>query len=728
MGNLSKFVLDLGGSGWLYLLFAGLIIAFSLFIYRFTNPPVSQRWRYFLMTLRSLTLGLVLLVLFEPILSLVWQRFQKPIVAVLVDDSASMQLVDPQGERGLILKKILKDPLFKKLKSDYEIRYFQFAATLTPNLRFQPDSLQFRGDGTDLQKALEALHEQTADQYLRGLVVLTDGADNLGENPLRYATTFGMPIFPIAIGDPTEARDVLITQVFTNQITYLNNELPVAVTIRSAGYENKRIQILLKDAQKTLATQQVTLSREALEQKVTFQIKPAQAGMAKYRVEIPGQAGELTTLNNQKSFYVKVLPSRMKILLVAGAPSADFSFLKRTLIANENIELTTFVEQKDGVFYDGAALNPNEIQKYDAFIFLDFPRASSEPRGLTALLNQVTKHDQPLLYLAGPGTDFRRLAPLNAIFPLVLNIPKEKERLVQMTLTEEGNVHPIFRQALDPVENARVWHDLPPVYYSLFNVRLNPWARVLAEVDKVRSNLPPSLPTQPVVTVAQLAGQKVVAVLAYDLWRWNFLVQGIGKENLWYPALFNRLIRWLVTREESQRVRIQAEQEIFRGGAPVTFSAQVYFEDYQPMDEAEVQVTVKQGATGQTMALTGKGNGQYAGALPAFEGGDYRFHGIAKFKNQVVGADSGRFSVEPFSIEFQNTRMNEILLQKMAQVTNGHYFTPQDYHTLPQYLNFPPKRFIESREWQLWNKLALLLVVIGLLSTEWLTRKKKGML
>jgi len=259
-------------------------------------------------------------------------------------------------------------------------------------------------------------------------------------------------------------------------------------------------------------------------------------------------------------------------------------------------------------------------------------------------------------------------------------------------------------------------------------VKKNAWGKVIAEVDKGRSGLPQSLSEQPFVALGQSGSRKVAVILGYELWRWNFLLQGFSKDNTVYPAFFDKLIRWLVTREENKRVRIQVNKKIYRGGEPIEVTAQVYHEDYRPIDEAEVRVRIKNGPQEQEILLTGSGSGKYEGTVQLLEGGDYHYKGIASANEQLIGEDSGKFSVEPFSLEFLNTRMQETMLKKIATSTGGHYFTPADYRQLSQFIDFPAKRLVLSQEWELWNKIAMLIALLLFLAVEWFVRKKKGML
>lgn len=729
MLNFSKLHLGLTGSGWLLALTILLGILFAIFVYRWTNPPVSRGLRYLLIALRMIALCIVLFILFEPILSLTWFKTQKSLIGILIDTSGSMDLTDAKGSRAAEARTILSHSIFKGLSEKNEVEFFKFADKLEELRELQLDSLTFMGDGTNIQGALNAFRKKTADKYLRAVVMITDGADNLGDNPARYAGEYGVPIFPIPVGDPAEQKDALISRVMTNQITYAKNKVPIEVLVRANGYENIRLPISLKQGTHVLDTQTIQLSGNTLERKVIMHFVPEKEGVFKYQVEIPKLEGELTALNNDKTFYVKVLKSRMKILIIAGSPSADFSFLKRAFQSDENIEVTAFIEKKNGQFYQGQF--PSDIAmlgQYDCFILLDFPRPRSSISILQTIKQVIDKHETPLLLFSGKNVYFNKLEPLKAYLPIRLRVPKTRERMVYVNLIGPGLTHPLVRLAEEQAENTRSWSDLPPIYYSYLNAKVIAGAEILAAVNKSRSGMPTSLPEQALIVSKRTGAQKSAAFLGYGLWRWDFLMWGIGKNNQYYQQILNNTIRWLVTKEDSKLIRITADKEIYRGGEPISFTGQAYFEDYRPMDGAKIRVVIRKGERQHEINLAGVGDGKYEGQLPVLDGGDYTFEGIAFYKDRKIGSDTGKFSVEQFNLEFQSTRMKRELLQQIARQSGGEVVVTDSLQKLSEKLVFPPKRSVQSREWELWNKLTLMIIAIACLSIEWFVRKRKGMM
>jgi len=701
-------------------------IAFSYYVYRRTVPPVSNRLRVFLMTLRAISTVLVVLLLFEPILSLTRKKEDKPVVAVLIDKSASMGLVDQKVDRRQTLNDLLQTDIFKKASDEFEAVFFPFSSKLEEGAPSLPDTLRADGDGTDIRAALEEVKQQLAERYFSAAVLLSDGANNLGENPARYAAEYGVPIYAIGIGDPSAQRDVLIANFVTNEVAYAGVQIPVEVYLKNSGFKGARVPVNLTQDNRTLDSKTVELAGEGVDQKVRLQFTPQAEGLFKYAIKLPQLEGELTDANNTRAFYVKVLKSKLQVMIVAGSPGADYNFLRRSLAVDQNIAVQTFVEKGRGQFY-GARLPPaDDLSKADAVILIDYPRRTSAPDDLNKI-KSVLANGKPLFLIFGKNLDFDKLWQLRDFLPFSAKPVRGAERVQYLSVLPQGIHHPLFRLSEDDIESRERWLELPPVFSNINYAALNQTAIALAGVDFSRS---PNAPrqSQPLI-VAQTSGQrKSVAVLAYGLWRWDLLMTGVGKSSEAYHRFLQNAIRWLVSQEDSKLVRIAANKEIFRSGEEVKFNAQVYYEDFHPVDGAEVAVQVRDANETYDLSLKGIGDGRYEGSLEVLQGGDYEFSGTAHVQGRVLGRDDGKFSVEEFNLEYQDTRMNEELLRRIAEESSGAFFTPSDFGELKERLRFPQKYMVIKSEWEIWNKLQLLIMCILLLSAEWLIRKRKGML
>ncbi len=727
MTTLSEINLNTSVHGALLLLLILAAIAASYFAYRKTIPPVARPWRIFLTALRAMSLTLILLLLFDPILSLTRRKQETPVVAVLVDNSASMGLVDEKVDRKEELKRVLADPLFANADRKVQLQYYEFSHTLSEKNDFAPDSLTLSGDGTDIQRALEILNEKMAERYFASVILLTDGADNLGENPARFVQDYPVPIYPVAIGDPSEQKDVVLSNFVTNEIVYAGNKVPVDVYIRSNGFNGNRLPINLVQGNRTIDTQTVTLSGSGMEQKVRLHFTPEEEGLVKYEIKLPILQDELTRANNTKSFYTKVLKNKLRLCIISGAPGPDFSFLKRALQSDENIEISAYVGNRKGAFYQGATLpSQEELEKFDCFILQNYPQKNSSTGPMNQLKRAFAK-GKPMLLLNGKHTDFNKLWSLKDFLPFATKPAQNQEHTVSIKVLPQGAHHPVLRIYEDDLENQDSWAELPPVFSNIRSVRLHEGATSLAAANPNRAQVARAF-TVPFLSVYDTGKRKSIALLAYGTWRWDLLMHGVGKKNRNYLTFLKNCVRWLTTKDESKLVRISSNKEIYRSGEEVEFTAQVYFEDYQPVDGAEVTVQVPGPDETQDLTLVNIGDGRYVGNFQVLSGGDYNFTGTAYQQGRVLGRDTGRFSVEEFSLEFQNTRMNEPLLRRIAEESGGQFYLSSDLATLGKNLSFPKKYIVLKSEWEIWTQPAVLIACLVLLGLEWLIRKRKGML
>jgi len=720
-----------------------LALAFTLFIYRDTTPRVANWLRRSLAVLRTFALALALLLLFEPVFTFGLQRAQKPTVAILIDRSASMNLTDSTGKRADAVRQAFSQPWLAALQKRAEIASFSFSDSLR---RMNLDTLvqmNFNGDGSDPGGALLAAKKLLANQNLAGAIMLTDGAQNMGENPGRVAEQFGVPIITIGVGAARGARDVFLSDVVTNEIAYAETRLPVEVSLSSLGYSGRRarVRIFAEDSRsaavdsisgkvaRTALEQEVTLPADNTELTARFNLTPHKIGLNRYVVQIDTLAGELTGENNRRTFYVRVLKSKLKLWVLAGAPSPDYSFLQRTLAADSNFQTQAFVQRSDGNFYSNisaaslmANLNRAGAAQLDGVIMIDFPRRDSDRRLLEALAQQFTGKQTPLFFLNGPGVDLATLWQFRNVLPLAAAPSMTGERLVSLQPELAGLSHPLTRFAETPEDNRRLWGELPPVFCNLFNLQPLAGSQALASIDvQGRGGMP-------VMLAQKSAERKTVAIFAYGLWRWHLLMQGVGKTSLAYETLIRNGVRWMVTREDAKLVRITSNKEIYRGGEVIELSAQIYQPDYRPREDANVRVQLTGPQFSQEVILQDVGDGLYRATLQVLGGGEYQFRGLAEQSGHQLGEDSGRFSVEPFSLEFLNTRLNEPLLRQMAQVTGGAYGNVDSLNNFVERLQLTPLSRHETSDFALWGRAPVLMILLVVLGMEWLVRKRQGML
>jgi hypothetical protein len=710
----------LSASGFFIILSVVVAVSLSIFAYRHTVPAVPQAKRYLLVGLRSLALFFLMLLFLEPILRLVRVERKPPTVAILADDSKSMSLADRTGNRSEIIRALLKSKGIQKLSELGGTELFGFSSEL--RAISTPDSLQFNGGVTDISTALRDVQRKSEDENIQAVVLVTDGDYNLGENPLRQAGRFGMPIYTVGVGDSSEEKDVSVTKVVTNEIAYAESRIPMDVTIKSSGFSGERVEVSLSEAGKTIAQEFLTLKEGTWEYPVKFFFEPKEEGTRKYTVTVSRLEGELTAANNTKSVFVKVLKSKMRVLLLAGAPSIDVAFIRRALTEDKNVDLKVLIQKSATEFYEGA-FSASVMTDVDCILLVGFPLTDSRDDVLRALQLEIQQRSKPLLFIMSKDVDLTKLRALESILPFTVGPRSASEILVSLQVPQKEQVNSIMNLNGSP----SLWDNLPPIYKTGTVFRAKPGAEILG-LEKVRGV---SL-NEPLLLCRSVAGAKSVAVLGYSIWRWKLLTQTVDPSRDVLQLFIGNTVRWLTTREESKPIRIAPAKEVFRGGEPVEFNAQVYDKTYRPIEDAEVKVIARKGNETQETLLNPIGNGLYEGRLGGLGEGEYQFSGTASLSGQQLGEEKGKFFVGAQEIEFQRTRMNKPLLEQLAYRSGGKYFDAQDVSRLADDIQgtakLAPKEATRASEFEMWSLTPILILVILFFGAEWFLRKQAGLL
>jgi hypothetical protein len=700
--------------------------AASFFTYRITVPPVSRKVLISLIILRGLGIFLIFFLIGEPLLFLITRHVEQPVVAVLIDNSRSMSVKDRSGLRGEALKSVLRSESWKKIGSKGEVRYFCFDNRLNEFGNFSADSLKLDGDLTDISAVLKSLKSAVSSSNLQSVVLITDGNFTSGMNPVYESEELGVPVFTVGIGDTSEQKDVLVKKIQTNDIAYVGTKVPLHVTVRSSGYGGERISVSLKCGQSVLDEKSITLDRGTRDYQLDFSFVPGEEGVQKYRIETSGLPGEITVSNNYMNYFIKVLKSKLRVVLIAGSPGPDAAFIRRSLSEDKNIELKSFIERKGGTFY-GDAPSTRDFREIDCIVTTGYPAKNSNLRTLQMILG-VMEAQVPVFMVLGRSVDFEKINMMDRIMPFTAEKTTEDEMQVFVDVPEMQFSNPVLKTG-DGLNTAELWYKLPPVFRMQGTFRPKVGSQVLAYV---RYQSIKSKSGEPFIVARNSNGKKVLAVLGYGLWRWKMLSVEEDKTESVFDAFLSNSIRWLTTREDEKRIIVRPVKNIFSTQDPVEFVAQAYDDNYQPMDNAEIEIMVKKGSEINPLLMNPLGSGQYRAEYGRMPEGEYMYVANVTENGKTVGEDKGTFSVGGINSEYIETRMNKSLLRQIAARTGGNYHDGNRIESIAEDItsmrNFTPRNTDSSVETDIWNSRWTLGIIICIFAAEWVLRKQNGML
>jgi hypothetical protein len=704
----------------LFVVLAFLIAVVSYFVYRVTVPPIPGALKTALVFLRAAGLIAVLMFFFEPVLTVATRTETPARVALLVDDSKSMQLADGAGNRTEIFDDVLNHPAFERLYSQNRLSTVRFAAEASHITGFSPDSFQLDGEVTNMNDAMLKLQEIRDLENVQFAVMISDGNYNIGPRPVYAAERIGIPLFTIGIGDTVAQKDLLIDRVMANEIAYLNTEAPVDVRIRSSGFGGERVAVSLSNDESVVDRKTITLDGGTAEYDVAFTFEPEGEGVQRYTVRVDELPGEVTYENNRASFYVRVLDQRIRVVLIAGAPSADAVFVRRALDADESVTVNAAFQQPK-VGFIGEEPTVARLREADLIMLLGYPTTASDPAIVRNILAAVREVRTPILFFESPGADVRSV---EEILPVTVEQVYAGENQTFGHVVDDQFAHTIFRVDDDRLTG---WNALPPVYRTTNRYAVRPGSEKLMTHRMQNVSL-----EDPFLVIRSVAGSKSAALLGYGIWRWRMLGRGAVDGEHLYDTFVTNLIRWLTTEDTRDRVRIVASREQYVTGEAIEFTGQVYDEQYRPLSNAEIRVRITSEGGDYETILTPRGHGRYEGVVNPLPEGEYRYAGVAMFAGTEIGEDDGRFTVGERNIEFRDTRMNVQVLRQLAAITGGAFMLPGDTEALDELLRtigeYESRHVTDRAEFQIWNLPLVLIVLILFFSLEWFLRKRNGLL
>lgn len=704
------------------ILFAVIAFAIAYYFYQYTVPQVSTAKRWTLTIVRGVALTLIFLSLCEPILQWIATEEKKPTIAVLVDNSLSMSQTDRRGNKEQQLRTLIQSDGLKEFSSSVDLQLFSFSHSVNP---VSTESLTVNGGSTNISGALQSSLKNIDD--LQGIILVSDGNYNAGVNPLYDAEKSRVPIFTVGIGDTIEQKDISVSKLLTNSIGYVETEIPVDATIKTSGITPQQISVTLLEDGKVMEEKRIDVSSAngTAEHSIRFLYTPTTDGVKKLSVRVSSVEGELTEKNNLRSALVKVLKNKLNIAVLSGAVSADVSTIMQTLNLDKNIASTLFYQLPNGEFKSQKenVSFPSILQNADCLILIGFPTAQTSANNMQTIVQAITNISLPVLFVNARTVDLQRVRLMENIFPFTVSAERIDEQSVL------PNVQSLYRFHSLVKTDRSEWEKLPPIFYSFSTFSSKPESQSLLGIKIQNVTL-----NNPLFLIRSVGNTKSAAILGYGIHRWKILAGSADETKDFFDVWFSNLIRWLSTREQDKRLKVEPSKEFYAQGEEIEFSGQVYNESYQPIDNADLRIALRSLKNSQRFetTLSSVGSGLYEGKIDGLAEGEYSYSAAALNNGDTLGSVVGRISVGEQSIEFAETKTNVALLQQIANSSGGEYADAETFNTLLEKISLrsdmQARSIVQTSEFELWNLPTFLTLIVLLFGIEWFIRKRSGML
>ncbi len=222
----------------------------------------------FVWLLQTAMAALLLFLIWHPALSVATLKPQQNIVAVVVDDSASMGIADEgSSTRKDAELRVLNSGLVKKLQEKFQVRLYSMSDHLQRIEKLE----QITGQApvTHVGESLKQVVEDAASLPIGAVVLLSDGADTLGGIDLDTISEIRrqrIPVHTIGFGKEKMSHDIEVTDVELTPRALPDSVVGGDGPLSSAWVSGAEGPINMKQDGKVLASQEVTLKGDGVEQ------------------------------------------------------------------------------------------------------------------------------------------------------------------------------------------------------------------------------------------------------------------------------------------------------------------------------------------------------------------------------------------------------------------------------------------------------------------------------
>lgn len=618
------------------------------------------------------------------------------------------------------------------------------------------------GVETRLGDAIAGCLDQRRGQPLAGIVVLSDGGQNSGLDPLAVteaARQLKVPLFTVGIGSSQPRRNIRVKQLIAPSRVYPEDKITIRGLIQAEGYRGRSVDVELylreldgaEGVRDRVGRQQINFLADGEAVPVAFEIEPVEVGRLQLDLQLVAPADDQYLDDNRRSVEMEVIETETRVLLLADGATRDYRFLRNQLRRDRHATVDVCLQSAPpGISQDADQIlatfpeTKEQLYEYDCIVAFDPDWTLLDARQVDLLEKWVAEEAGGLIVVAGPihtagWIQSPEHAKIRALYPV------EFQR--RLTLLDDGQYGskvpwPIefsrdgweadFLWLADTSEASRpLWSQFAGVF-GCYAVRgPKPGARVLGRYSDPEAGISTELP----VYLAEhfYGAGRVFYIGSGEMWRLRQLDPG------YFEVLYTQLIRHVSQGRllrGSSLGNLMVERDRYTVGDTVVVRAQLSTASREPLIADRVTGhVVSPGGDGRNLKLladVGRA-GNFVGQFTVLKQGTYRIE--LPVPDALDEQLARRIEVVAPNLEYEKTRRNESLLAAIATRTGGRY-----YASLASAIDgsdsVPPlARLLDSRaeekiirggadpKFTEWLNRILLAVICGCLCLEWFLRR-----
>ena len=686
--------------------------------------------------LQTLMAALLLVLLWRPAMLVAELKPQQNIIAILLDDSRSMGISEGRVTREAQAVKTLQSGVLAVLQKNFQTRIYRLDSHLTavPDLTGMGDA---PAASTRIGDSLRQLLAENSDLPIGAVVLLSDGSDNSGGIDLDTISALRnrrIPVHTVGFGSEQMPNDIEIDDAVLASRALADSRVTATISFHQSGYAGRKSTLAIRDGEKNLASREITFAADGRTQTETLMLNAGAAGAKALQFSIDALPGEENRANNSVTRLINVDSNKRRILYVEGEPRWEYKFIRRAEDGDRVVQVASMLRTTENKIYRQGISDPKELADgfptraedlfgYQAIVIGSVEAGYFTPAQQDLIRGFVDRRGGGVLWLGGRSSLADGIwggSSLADLLPTVLPSRRDTFHRAPATveLTTAGADSIICRLVDDPERNVERWKKLPYLMDYQEAGTPKPGATVLAQMKGGGRELP--------LLITENYGRGRTAVLATSgTWRWQ-MSQPLGDTT--HNTFWQQLLRWLVSDTPEQVVASVPNQMLIDDGH-IRLFADVRDKEYVPAANARVQAHVV-GPNGISamveMNSVPDTPGVFQADWTAEKPGSYVAEVTAARGEEEIGRDVVTFQRTDGVAENFRTGQNRELLERLASQTGGRYWRPDQLSKLSSEIPYSEAGITVRETKELWNMPVIFLVILLLRFSEWLLRRKWG--
>ena len=711
--------------------------------------PVIRTWRaWVIWSLQTVLAAVILVLLWQPAITVAELKPQQNIIAILIDDSRSMSLADDGAPREAQAVKALESGVLASLNRTFQTRLYRVddVPARIENLK----ELHPTAPSTRLGDSLQQLSEETSDLPIGAVILLSDGADNSGgisEAAISALRARHIPVHTVGFGREHAERDVELDDAVVAPRALADSRLAAKITFHQRGYSGGKVSLTVRDISlaqpKILASRAITLGPDGNRQTEMVMFNVGGAGAKTLQIAADPLPGEQNTSNNSLTRVVNVANDARRILYVEGEPRWEYKFIRQAEEDDRMVQIASIVRTTENKFYRQGISNPKELADgfpsraedlfaYHGLIVGSVNAGYFTPPQQELIREFVDRRGGGALFLGGQfalADGNWNASTLTDLLPTVLPAsaatfhreqdPRSGTTHATAELAPAGADNIITRLIDDPAANAAKWKKLPYLMDYQDPGTPKPGASVLA------NTITPEGRRLPLLITENYGHGRTASMATGGTWRWQM---SLPLGDTAHDLFWQQLLRWLVSDTPGHVAASVPAQMLLDNGA-IVIGAQVLDRQYNPAADAKVEAHILgPGGVSALVEMTPVPDspGQFQAAWNAPKPGAYLTEVTALRGSEELGRDVLTFQRMDGVAENFHSEQNRELLERLASQTGGRYWKPQDLDKLAGAIPFSEAGVTVRETKDLWNLPLVFLLLLTLRFSEWWLRRRWG--